>query len=133
MAEQKEKNEIRIYNNLPESKSMNFNFHLTYPNISLYVVEGLPTQQELDCGYWSLFYSFIVFLTPESMDMISKLKESLNDKFETYKSFVKDYLKIAHNKIEEKVRKYRYKFILTIIGNKTNNFSIIRKVNLLHY
>ena len=34
-------NEIRIYNNLPEDKSMNFNFHLTYPNTTLYVVEGL--------------------------------------------------------------------------------------------
>ena len=40
MEEKNEENEIRIYNNLPESKSMNFHFHLTYPNRSLYVVEG---------------------------------------------------------------------------------------------
>ena len=106
MEEKKEENEIRIYNNLPESKSMNFHFHLTYPNRSLYVVEGLPTQQVLDCGYWSFFYTFIVFLTPESLDIISELKESLNDKFKTYKSFVKDCLKIAHEKFEETIRKY---------------------------
>ena len=74
----------------------NFHFHLTYLNTPLYVVEGLPTQQELDCGYWSFFYTFIVFLTPESLDMISDLKESLNEKFEMFKSFVKNCLKDSH-------------------------------------
>ena len=67
-------NEIRIYNSLPETTPRNYQFHLAYPNTPLYVVEGLPIQKGLDCGYWSLFYAFIVFLTPESLDMISKLK-----------------------------------------------------------
>ena len=92
-------NEIRIYNSLPDTKSMNFHFHLAYPNTTLYVVEGLPRQKGLDCGYWSLFYSFIVFSTPESLDMISELKESLNEKFEMFKSFVKNCLKVAHDKV----------------------------------
>ena len=63
-------------------------------------------QHDKDCGYLSLFYTFIVFLTPESLDMISDLKESLNEKFEMFKSFVKNCLKVAHDKTEEKVRKY---------------------------
>ena len=84
----------------------NFHFHLTYLNISLYVVEGLSTQQGVNCGYWSFFYTFIVFLTPESLDMISELKESLNDKFEIFKEFIQDCLKVARDKSEEKVRKY---------------------------
>ena len=54
MEEKKEENEIRIYNSLPESKSMNFNFHLIYPNTTLYVVEGLSTRQ----GLWLL----VIFL-----------------------------------------------------------------------
>ena len=74
----------------------NFHFHLAYPKTPLYVVEGLPRQKGLDCGYWSLFYTFIVFLTPESLDMISDLKESLNDKFEIFKSFIKSCLKDSH-------------------------------------
>ena len=92
-------NEIRIYNSLPESKSMNYQYHLAYQKTPLYVVEGLPRQKGLDCGYWSLFYTFIVFLTPESLDMISKLKESLNNKFKTFKEFVKDYFIVSHNKV----------------------------------
>ena len=99
MEEKKEENEIRIYNSLPESKSMNYQLHLAYPKTPLYVVEGLPRQKGLDCGYWSLFYAFIVFLTPESLDMISELKESLNEKFEMFKSFVKNCLKVAHDKV----------------------------------
>ena len=58
----------KYYNSLPESKSMNYQFHLTYPNTPLYVVEGLPTQQELDCNYLSLFSVFIVFLILESLN-----------------------------------------------------------------
>ena len=69
---------------------------MSYQNTLLYVVEELPRQKGLDCGYWSLFYAFIVFLTPESLDMISDLKESLNDKFEIYKSFIKSCLKDSH-------------------------------------
>ena len=95
-------NEIRIYNSLPETTPRNFNFHLIYSNRSLYVVEGLSTRQALYCGYWSFFSSFIVFLKPESLDMISELKESLNDKFELFKQFVKDCFIFAHNKFEEK-------------------------------
>ena len=86
-------NEIRIYNSLLETTPRNYQYHLAYPKTPLYVVEGLPRQKGLDCGYWSLFYAFIVFLTPESLDMISDLKESLNEKFEMFKSFVKDCLK----------------------------------------
>ena len=41
--------------------------------------------------------------------MISELKESLNDKFEIFKEFIQDCLKIARDKSEEKVRKYWYK------------------------
>jgi hypothetical protein len=81
-------NEIRIYNSLPETKPRNYQFHLAYPNTPLYIVEGLPRQQGLDCGYWSLFYAFITFLTPESLVMISDLNESLNVKFEIFKKFV---------------------------------------------
>ena len=81
---------------------MNFHFHLTYPNTPLYVVEGLPTQQELDCGYWSLFSAFIVFLTPELLDMISELKESLNNKFKIFKKLVKDCFIFSHNKLKKK-------------------------------
>ena len=72
---------------------------MAYPKTLFSVVEELPSQQELDCGYWSLFYAFIVFLTPESLDMISDLKESLNEKFEMFKSFVKNCLKVAHDKV----------------------------------
>ena len=54
MEEKKEENEIRIYNSLPETKSMNFHFHLTYPNTTLYVVERLSTRQ----GLW-LLVSFL--------------------------------------------------------------------------
>ena len=89
-------NEIRIYNSLPETTPRNYQFHLAYPNTPLYVVEGLPRQKGLACGYWSLFYAFIVFLTPESLDMISDLKELLNEQFEKFKEFVKDCLKDSH-------------------------------------
>ena len=77
-------NEIRIYNSLPETTPRNYQYHLAYPKTLLYVVEGLSTQQGVNCGYLSLFYTFIVFLTPESLDMISELKESLNDKFKIF-------------------------------------------------
>ena len=82
----------------------NFHFHLIYSNTSLYVVERLSTRQ----GLWllSFFYTFRVFLTPELLDMISKLKESLNNKFKTFKEFIQDCFIFAHNKSEEKVRKY---------------------------
>ena len=63
-------------------------------------------QHDKDCGYLSLFYTFRVFLTPELLDMISKLKESLNNKFKTFKEFIQDCFIFAHNKTEEKVRKY---------------------------
>ena len=75
--------------------------HLAYPKTPVYVVEGLPRQKRLDCGYWSLFYAFIVFLTPESLDMISDLKELLNEQFEKFKEFVKDCLKVAHEKVKK--------------------------------
>ena len=102
MGKKKEENEIRIYNSLPETTPRNYQYHLAYPKTLLYVVEGLPRQKGLDCGYWSLFYTFIVFLTPESLDMIIELKESLNDKFKTFKEFVKDYFIVSHNKLKKK-------------------------------
>ena len=40
------------------------------------------------------------------MDMISEIKESMNDKVKTFKEFVQDCFIFAHNKSEEKVRKY---------------------------
>ena len=102
MEEKKEENEIRIYNSLPETTPRNYQLHLVYPKTPLYVVEGLPRQKGLDCGYWSFFSTFIVFLTPESLDMISELKESMNNKFKTFKEFDTDCLKVAHNKLKKK-------------------------------
>ena len=60
----------------------------SFPNIEVIAISDLPVQEYLDCGYWAMFYSFVIYHLLCGMSQIKEANPVTSNYFESIKNTI---------------------------------------------
>lgn len=100
----KNENIIYLIDSLKPTYSRTCMFTKAFPEATnAYLIRGIVRQHGLTCGYWCIFYIFIICAT-KSVNGIGKIVTELNYLFNVFIKYVIDYTNeiflLANNKME---------------------------------
>lgn len=90
-----EKNLIYVFDSLKCYTLYQCLFKESYSNVKVFGILDIQLQTDLDCGYWSMYYAFIIYYLLNGIENIVEVIPILSKYFIEIKSIIQLYYKKA--------------------------------------